>query len=432
MARATNKLTDLEIRRRKEPGWLSDGDCLFCRVSPPEHGGGKRWVLRYTFAGRKREMGLGDASVVPLAEARRTRGECMALVRAGKDPIEERKGNKRAEQAERIARENRKTFRHAAESEMKRRETGWRKHGPASPTRRTSAATWRKSLLTDCAAFLDKPVEEISQADVIAVLQPFWDRGALVSARRLRERIKAVLDHAIALEWRASVNPVASEKFAKLEPVQPFDDDEHDGHHPSLPYAEMPDLICKLRRADTMSALTLEMLALTGCRSAEVRGALWSEVDFDAAVWTVPVPRLKVKASNKKRHKPQPHRVPLSTPALALFKRLFQRRIGDFVFWGETPKRPISNMSCWALLRRLGGGSVHGLRASFRSWCDDTGVAYHVADKALAHAGGPLDKAYRRTDMLDQRRVLMEEWARFLEGESESAKVVPLKRRVRR
>jgi integrase len=403
MARTKNKLTDLQVRRRKQPGWLSDGDGLYLRVSTERHGGGRRWVLRYTRDGRKREMGLGDADTVSLAEARDLRDKHQRLLRAGQDPLAAKRAAKREAQAAL------RTFGDAALSELKRRQGQWRKNGEERPS---SAETWRKGLLVDCGPIADKPVEDITAADVVAVLKPYWDRGAMESADRLRVRVKAVLDHAIAMDWRTTANPATRERFEKIAPERP---DDGQPHHAALKWEEMPAFIAKLKTVDAMSSLALQMMALTACRSNEVRGMRWTEVDWTAKTWTVPCDRMKPKAK-------RPHVVPLSGPALALLSKLNQHSVGALVFWGLTPNRAVSNMSCYKVVRRLAGrdATVHGVRASFRSWCDDHGVPHDVAEKALAHVGGVLDKAYRRTDMLEPRRPVMEAWAAFL-GNSEAA-----------
>jgi integrase len=423
MARPQNKLTDLQVRRRTRSGWMSDGGGLYLRISPDKHGGGRRWLFRYTFGGRKREMGLGDPNRVALAQARDLRDEHIKQLKAGVDPLEAKRvaaqDAKEAKQAEALN----KTFAEAAESELVRRKSGWRKNGVGRPS---SADTWRKSLIVDCVRIARRPVDEITAADVVAVVKPYWDKGALVSARRVWGRVRAVIDHAIAHEWRAAANPLTRERYEKLAPERP---EEEQRHHAALKWEDMPAFIAKLREIDAMSSLALQMMALTASRSNEVRGMCWTEIDWDAKVWTVPITRMKTKRIKF------PHTVPLSAPALTILERLNKQRAGPFVFWGVTPERPISNMSCYKVVRRLAGrdATVHGVRASFRSWCDGNGVAYHVAEKALAHAGGPLDKAYRRSDMLEPRRKVMDQWAALLDGDAESvAKIVAIGSRRKR
>jgi integrase len=409
MARLQNKLTDLQVRRRTRSGWMSDGGGLYLRISPEKHGGGRRWLLRYTFGGRKREMGLGDLDRVTLAHARDLRDEHIKQLKAGVDPLEAKRAAaqdaREAKQAEAL----KKTFAAAAESELIRRKSGWRKNGVGRPS---SADTWHKSLIVDCVRIARRPVDEITAADVVAVVKPYWDKGALVSARRVWDRVRAVIDHAIAHEWRAAANPLTRERYEKLAPARPEGEQRH---HAALKWEEMPAFIAKLREIDAMSSLALQMLAFTASRSNEVRGMCWTEIDWDAKVWTVPITRMKSKKIK------YPHTVPLSAPALAILARLNESRASRLVFCGVTPDRPISNMSCYKVVRRLAGrdATVHGIRASFRSWCDENAVAYHVAEKALAHAGGPLDKAYRRSDMLEPRRKVMDRWAAFLDAKAE-------------
>ena len=423
MARPQNKLTDLQVRRRTRPGWMSDGGGLYLRISPDKHGGGRRWLLRYTFGGLKREMGLGDLNRVTLAQARDLRDERMKQLKAGVDPLEAKRAGAQEAREAKQAEALRKTFAEAAESELKRRQSGWRKNGVGRPS---SADTWHKSLLVDCVRIARRPVDEITAADVVAVVKPYWDKGAVVSARRVWDRVRAVIDHAIAHEWRAAANPLTRERYEKLAPERPHGEQRH---HAALKWDDMPAFFAKLREIDAMSSLALQMMAFTASRSNEVRGMCWTEIDWDAKVWTVPITRMKAKKIK------YPHTVPLSAPALAILERLSRQRAGPFVFWGVTPDRPISNMSCYKVVRRLTHreATVHGVRASFRSWCDENGIAYHVAEKALAHAGDALEKAYRRSDMLEPRRKVMDQWAAFLDGKAKSvAKVVGIGSRRKR
>ena len=184
MARPRNKLTDLQVRRRTRPGWMSDGGGLYLRISTDKHGGGRRWLLRYTFGGRKREMGLGDLDRVTLGQARDLRDEHIKQLKAGVDPLEAKRAAaqdaREAKQAEALN----KTFAEAAKSELMRRQSGWRKSGVGRPS---SADTWHKSLIVDCVRIARRPVDEITAADVVAVVKPYWDKGALVSARRVWE-----------------------------------------------------------------------------------------------------------------------------------------------------------------------------------------------------------------------------------------------------
>jgi integrase len=416
MARPYNKLTDLQVKRRTQPGWLGDGGGLYLRVSPAEHGGGRRWVLRYAYGGRKREMGLGDADAVTLAEARNLRDEHLKLLRAGQDPLVAKQAAKRASTAAS------RTFKDAAESQLKRRQDEWRKK--QSSVRGSSLETWRKSIAGDMKPLLAKSVAAITAADVIDVVRPYWNKGALASARRLWDRVKMVLDHAIALEWRAAANPLTRERFKNVAPKRP--PDEPPPHHAALDWRDMPAFMAKLRAKDAISSLAVQFMALTACRSNEARAMQWTEVNWAAKTWTVPPGRMKAKAE-------RPHVVPLSSAALALLSKLDQHRVCSFPFWGLSPDRPVSSVACWRTVRRVAGrdATVHGVRASFRSWCDDHGVARDLAEKALAHVGDALDQAYRRSDMLEPRRDLMEKWAQYLSGEC-SHVVVAIGERRRR
>jgi integrase len=183
-------------------------------------------------------------------------------------------------------------------------------------------------------------------------------------------------------------------------------------------------------RADTespMASMALEMLVLTGCRSGEVRGMQWDEIDFETATWTVPAERMKRKKA---------HQVPLSTPAMAILKRLEPGRTGKFVFPGRSNLKPIGHVIVWLTVQRLTGreagqpslASPHGMRSAFRDWAAENGVPFEIAEQCLAHAvGSATVAAYLRTSMLEKRREVMAKWARFLSGE-DSAEIIPLNR----
>jgi len=177
-----------------------------------------------------------------------------------------------------------------------------------------------------------------------------------------------------------------------------------------------------LREQDTTSALALEFLILTATRTAEVIEATWTEIDLDAAVWTIPPERMKAKKE---------HRVPLSKPALAILKRLHKHRAGEFVFMGTKPGKPLSNVALLTLLERLGrsGLTVHGFRSTFRDWCAErTNFPREVAEHALAHSlADRVEAAYRRGDLFEKRRRLMVEWGKFCDRPITAGKVLPLR-----
>jgi integrase len=290
------------------------------------------------------------------------------------------------------------TFRQCAEAYIDAHRTSWKndKH----------AAQWPATLATyTFPIFGDLPVQSIDVALVTKALEPIW-RDKTETASRLRGRIEAVLDWAKARGYRHGDNPARwrghLDKLlparAKVQRVE---------HHAALPYAEIGPFMAQLREQDSMAALSLQFLILTAARTSEVLNATWSEVDLGAAIWTIPVDRMKA---------PREHRVPLSKPAVALLRELYKHLTGDFIVPSGKPSRPLSNMAMLKLLERMGRAdlTVHGFRSTFRDWAAErTNFPREVAEHALAHSlPDKVEAAYLRSDLFDKRRKLMEAWAR--------------------
>jgi integrase len=277
-----------------------------------------------------------------------------------------------------------------------------------------------------CAPIAKKFVDEIVTADIIPVLRPFWDEGKHTTARRILNRIELTLEYALAHGWRTADNPASWRRFQHIAPSAPNGGGKQ--HHPAVGWRDMPDLMAKLRKVESATALGLEFLILTAARSREARGARWSEIDWDAGVWTVPGSRMKRAAELA---------VPLSRQAMDLLRRMqvvrpkAPRKASDeFLFPGAHPGRPINNESLFYLTKRLTGGeaTTHGFRSSFRDFCGDRGVERELAELALGHAfGSAVETAYAPSSLIERRRPIMQMWADHLDGESETAKVVPIK-----
>jgi integrase len=198
-----------------------------------------------------------------------------------------------------------------------------------------------------------------------------------------------------------------------------------DRRHPMLPWQDAPAAFAKMRETHSMSARCLEFIALTAARLTEARAARLGEIDFDAATWTIPSDRMKMR-----RITSEPHVVPLSRQAVALVRELHQVRGNTaLVFAGRTPRKPITPGAVWQFSERVteGKASPHGWRSTFRTWCADNGVEREVAESALAHSLGGVEAAYNRAAMVERRRPVMAAWADFLDGAS-AANVLPLKR----
>ena len=404
--RAINKLSARFVATVSEPGRYGDGGNLHLAVSPS---GARSWLFLYRYGGRQREMGLGPARDVPLAKARALSADARALLAEGVDPIEHRR--KVAEEAEKAARRV-PTFGEAADALIEAMEPAWR-----NPKHR---AQWRMTLgrvrnkrgeLTGegyCLALADQPVNEITTADVLAVLKPLW-QAKPETASRIRGRIEAVLSAAKAQGHRTGENPALWR--GHLDHLLPARAKLSRGHHAALPYTDAPAFMTRLRASEGLGARALEFAILTAARSGEVRGATWTEIDLDAKLWTVPAVRMKGGRE---------HRVPLSDPAMAVIEAVKpRRRVDDLVFPGTKLYAPLSDMSLSAVLRRMKapGITVHGFRSAFRDWAGDaTAFPRDVAEAALAHAiRDSTEAAYRRGDALQKRRELMAAWASYLD-----------------
>jgi integrase len=253
----------------------------------------------------------------------------------------------------------------------------------------------------------DIRVSEITGPMVRNVLAEIWLTKP-ETARRVRQRIGAVLDWAYASGYRETEAPMRS--ISKGLPRQP----KKDTHFAAMPYAEVPAFMSRLRERESFSRLALQYAILTAVRSGEVRGATWEEVDFKGGLWIIPPDRMKAKRE---------HVVPLSQPALAILQRCKELRLKDepLIFPGSRPKQPMSDMTLTKLMRELKVPfTVHGFRSSFRDWVsEETDVQGEVAEAALAHTvPNKTEAAYRRGGLLEKRRALMRDWAAYCTASS--------------
>ncbi|MCY4628237.1 MAG: tyrosine-type recombinase/integrase [Acidobacteria bacterium] len=373
----------------REPGRYGDGrgsGGLSLLVKRTARGHlAKSWAQRVQVDGHARNLGLGVWPHVSLAEARQ---KCaLNLVARGRGELVT--GRKRAVP----------TFEEAAETVIAIHATGW-KHGSSSEE------DWRLTLRNYAMPGLgQKPVNRISAADVMAILTPIWNEKR-VTARKVRQRIGAVMRWAVAQGYRED-NPAGDAIGAALpkQAVRPR-------HFAALPYGKVAGAIATARAsgAPPLTVLAFEFLVLTACRSAEVRGARWAEMNLAEREWRIPAGRMKTSRE---------HRVPLSTRALAVLgeAKAWTGR-SELVFPSKT-RRPYSRAAISRMVRELGIGAVpHGFRSSFRDWAAEcTDASREVCELALAHVNtNAIEAAYRRTDLFERRRVLMEQWAAFLAG----------------
>ncbi|MDE0036641.1 MAG: tyrosine-type recombinase/integrase [Gammaproteobacteria bacterium] len=370
------------------PGRYGDGrggHGLSLLVKPASAGGfSKSWAQRIRLDGKAANVGLGAYPVVTLARARQKALANARIVSEGHDPRD------RADRAP--------TFEQAVETVIDIHAENWKDGGK-------SAAQWRASLRDYAVPKIGrKRVDRISTADVMEVLLPIWATKR-ETARRVRQRIAAVMKWAVAQGYRED-NPAGDAISAAL-PKNSL----RRQHRRALPHAQVAAALERVRasKAHRATALAFEFLVLTACRSGEVRGARWDEVDDVAATWTVPPERMKAGLE---------HRVPLSGRAVAVLDEA--REISDqsgLVFPSPTG-RVLSDSTLSKLLRELGIGAVpHGFRSSFRDWAAErTDVAREVCELALAHVNSDrVEAAYRRSDLFERRRDLMQAWSEYVD-----------------
>lgn len=368
--------------QRKAPGRYADGNGLYLVVDPS---GARRWILRTMVQGRRTDIGLGGVAYVSLAEARERARALRAIAREGGDPVAENRRNRAAQM----------TFEQAARKVHSERAGSWRnaKH----------ADQWIATLETYAFPKIGTlRVDQVDTPDVLQVLSPIWLTKP-ETARRVRQRLGAVLDWAKAAGHRAGDNPTAG--VLQGLPKQP----ENPGHHAALPWAEVPGFVKQLRNNQDVAEivrLAFEFLILTCVRTSEVLGAAWGEISGDT--WTIPAERMKMDRE---------HRVPLSPRCLQILDRARELTGGEgYVFPGRKAGKPLSNMVFLMALRRMRVKvTAHGFRSSFRDWAAErTGFAGEVCEMALAHVvRDKTEAAYRRGDLFEKRRQLMVSWAAF-------------------
>jgi integrase len=405
--KVSNALTPLEVTNAK-PGRYADGGGLNLLVKDT---GARSWVYRFMLKGRSRDIGLGAAGKggVSLSDARDLAAALRLKVKAGIDPLEERERlAKETAAAEAAAAANRVTFKAAAEAHIKANEGSWRneKH----------RQQWRNTLKTYAYPIMgDLPVGEIDVHHVRKVLDPIWQTKP-ETASRVRGRIETVLDSARVLGQRTGDNPARWRGHLAISLRR----HTKRGHHEAMPYEDVRGLIGSLRTREAMAALALEFVILTASRTSEVLGAKWSEIDLEKKVWTVPADRMKARRE---------HRAPLSPRAVEILETV-KSLSKEWVFPSDGGG-PLSNMAMAMLLRRMKlSCTVHGFRSAFRDWAAEcTTHSHEVCEMALAHAiGNKVEAAYRRGDLFEKRRKLMEAWAGYVEPKARGGNVSPFQR----
>jgi integrase len=406
MARPLHRLTAVKVARTKAPGMYADGGSLYMRIAP---GGSKQFVFRYIRGGRLHDMGIGPTHTISLAEARDRATEARKLLLDGIDPLTAKRTRLAALKA---ADARAMTFADCAKGFIKDNEASW--------TSAKHRREWEASLIRYAFPVLGSlPVAAIDTPLVLRVLKPIWSTIP-ESASRLRGRIENVLGWATVHHYRSGDNPARWNGLLEhaLPPVVKGE------HHKALPYTEVPDFLAKLRQHTGVPAECLEFVVLTASRLGEVQKATWNEIDLDKRVWIIPAARMK---GGKE------HRVPLSSTVIAVLKEMREVRHSDYVFPGAHHGTAIGKNAPLELLNEITGTdvTVHGFRSSFRDWAAErTNFSREVAEMALAHAiPNAVEAAYRRGDLFEKRRKLMDAWAAYCaKVETDAAKVVALAR----
>ena len=377
-------LTAVKCKTTTKRGRHGDGGGLYLYVGPS---GNKSWVLRIVIDGRRRDIGLGAFPLVTLAKAREKALDMRRQVAEGRNPLLER--NKPSIP----------TFREAAAKVHDVNLARWKseKYG----------TNWLKALeLYAFPTLGDLPVDRIDRLAIVAVLSPIWTTKP-ETARRVRQRIRTVFTWAMALGF-LDTNPAGESVSGALPPMP-----RSKGHFRALPFVDVPGAVQMVdeSQASIAAKLCLRFVVLTACRSGEARGATWQEIDWGQDLWVIPGQRMKTG---------EEHRVPLSEPAMATLRQAWELQDdSDFVFPSPMGKKGLSDMTMTKILRSTGladRATVHGFRSSFRDWASEcTSAPWAVMELSLAHTvGNDVERAYARSDLLDQRRELMDDWAEFL------------------
>ena len=391
----SNALKPMQVKTLP-PGRHTDGGGLQLLV---KKSGARPWVFRYMLDRQSSDIGLGAASgpnVISLAEARDKAIDLRRLVQSGLDPLQERmridaQKDAQAQGADVAA----ITFMTSAEAYIAAHSDSWKnaKH----------RAQWPSTLKRYVYPVMgDLPAADISTEHVMAVIEPIW-KTKPETASRVRGRIETILDAAKARGYRQGENPARWR--GRISLMLPARAKLSRSHHRALPYADIPTFIQALQSKDAIAALALEFTILTAARSGEAIGATWEEVDLAKAIWTIPAERIKAGKE---------HRVPLADRSIEILK--ITKALGSDHLFGGSKDGPLSNMAMAMMLRRMDvNATVHGFRSGFRDWAaESTGFAHEVCEMALAHTiANQSEAAYRRGDLFEKRRKLMDAWATY-------------------
>ena len=375
------RLTEAFVRSVKKPGKYGDQHGLILRVSAS---GGKQWIWRGRVDGRPRDLGLGGYPYVTLKEARAIAFEYRTIARHGGNPA--------------VTRSKVPTFRRAAERVIELHAAKWKPGGK-------SEAQWRSSLESYVFPHIGaNAIDKVTSADVMACLTPIW-HSRPTTARRVLQRISAIMRWSIAQGFRED-NPADDRITAALgtnaRPPK---------HLPAMPHTKVPAAVDTIRKSGTYPTVRLaaEFVVLTATRPGETRGARWCEIEMGDRLWKIPAERMKAN---------RPHRVPLSARAVEVLSEAAAFKDASGLVFPDRKGQEIPSWVFPKMFKRLKMvGTLHGMRTAFRIWCAEKGTSREVAETCLAHRiGTSAEQAYRRTDFLEQRRELMEQWSNYLQA----------------
>ena len=392
---------------------LADGQGLFLLVKPD---GSKSWRFRYRYAGRENMLSFHNWPEASIGDARYECDAARDLLRQGIDPAADKRDKRQARKDERDAkdREAENTFEAVAEDWIETNRAKWSEG---------QIERIRSSLKRDVFPALGKrPIAEITPAEVLDVIRKVEKRDALEQATRVVQRMTAIFARGVQT-LRCPTNPAREMRgVVKKYRVQ---------HRPSLPADKLPEFLQKMddTGADAVTKAALQLIILTGCRVNEVLQGNWSEIDLDAALWRIPAERMKMR---------RPHDVPLSEQAVAILKAIkpLASKHGLIFPSPMKPGHPIHNNALLLYLRRMGfeAGTVtvHGFRATFSTWANESGHDPDVIERCLAHQDkNAVRRAYNRAQHLEDRRRLLQDWANFIDAQRKGAEVIPIRRAKR-
>jgi integrase len=413
--------TDLKVKSAPS-GKHGVGDGLYLVVSPI---GRRSWILRYQVHGKRRDMGLGSYPAVGLADARIAASDARKAIATGNDPIALRQREKKAEKPV-------PTFEEIAAIVIA--------DAQSKSTNEKVRYQWSQHLgPVYCGKLLKRPVNEITVSEVASTIRVNWhskpevSRKLLPAIRRVFNYARVILRDVHGIEMARDPANWTDLKALGFETPKRLSR----GSHPALSYTQLPEFMEALREIDTVGAKALEFLILTNVRTGSVLQARWSDIDFDLRIWTVAHETLK-----DKKYRSEGFRVPLSDPATALLKQLKEHVQSELIFPGQKAIKPLSNMVMLMALRRMNNPespawidkstqkpiTVHGFRATFRTWAEETGTfRWEIIEQSMGHQkASAVERVYIRTDSLDQRRILMDAWGQF--SQPRSANVVAFKK----